>query len=68
MILSKSWTDNRLINLNTVKWKTVSYGRNVENIYHYSINKTELENTAIESIKDLGVTFDTRLKFSLRIN
>jgi len=27
--------------------------------YHYSINNTELEN--IESIKDLGVTFDSRL-------
>jgi len=44
----------------------VSYGRNVDNNYHYSINNTELEN--IESIKDLGVTFDSRLKFSLHIN
>jgi len=46
-----------------------SYGRNVDNTYHYSINNTEREN--IESIKDLGllgVTFDSRLKFSLHIN
>ena len=44
----------------------MSYGRNVDNNYHYSINKIELEN--IESINDLGVTFDSNLKFSLHIN
>jgi len=44
----------------------VSYGRNVDNNYHNSINNTELEN--IESIKDLGVTFDSSVKFSLHIN
>jgi len=41
----------------------VSYGRNVDN--NYSINNIELEN--IES-EDLGVTFDSGLKFSLHIN
>jgi len=64
LIKLKSWADNWLINLNIVKCKTVSYGRNVDNNYHYSINNTELEN--IESIKDLGVTFDSRLKFSYK--
>jgi len=31
--------------------QNISYGRNVDNTYHHSINNTELEN--IESIKDL---------------
>jgi len=66
LIKLKSWADNWLINLNIVKCKTVSYGRNEDNTYHYSINNTELEN--IESIKELGVTFDSRFKFSLHIN
>jgi len=44
----------------------VSYGRNVDNNYHYSINNNEFEN--IEYIKDLDVTFDSRLMFSLHIN
>jgi len=66
LIKLKSWADNWLINLNIVKYKTVSWGRNVEKNYHYIINNTALEN--IESIKDLDVTFDSRLKFSLHIN
>jgi len=63
LIILKSWAANWLINLNIVKCKTVSYGRNLDNTYHYNINNTELEN--LESIKDLGVTFDSRLQFSL---
>jgi len=35
LIKLKSWADNWLINLNIVKCKTVSYGRNVDNIHHY---------------------------------
>jgi len=66
LIKLKSWADNWLSNLNIVKCKTVSYGRNVDNNYHYSINNIELEN--IVPIKDLGVTFDSRFKFSLHIN
>ena len=66
LIKLKTWADNWLINLNVVKCKTVSYGRNVDNNYHYSIDKIELEN--LESINDLGVTFDSNLKFSLHIN
>jgi len=61
LIKLKSWADNWLISLNIVKCKTVAYGRNIDNNYHYSINNIELEK--IESIKDLGVTFDSRLKF-----
>jgi len=33
-----------------------------ENIENYSINNIELEN--VESIKDLGVLFDSHLKFA----
>jgi len=43
LIKLKSWTDKCLINLNIVKSKTVSYDRNADNTYHYSINNTELE-------------------------
>jgi len=66
LIKLKSWADNWLINLNIVKCKTVSYGRNVDNTYHYSINNTELEN--IEAIKDLGDTSDSRWMLSLYLN
>jgi len=69
MILSNSslnWADNWLINLNIVKCKTVSYGRNVDNNYYYSIDNTELRN--MKSVEDLDVTFDSRLMFSLHIN
>jgi len=62
----KTWADNWLINPHIGKCKTVSYGRNVNNNYHYSINNIELE--IIESIKNLGVTFDSRLKFSSHMN
>jgi len=62
----KIWADNWLVNLNIVKCKTVSYGRNIDNSYHYCVNKTELEN--IQSIKDLGITFDSHLKFGIHIN
>jgi len=44
----------------------VSCGRNIDNTIIVLANYSELEN--IESIKDLGVTFDSRLKFSLHLN
>jgi len=51
--------------LNISKCKQVSFGRYTENIEHYSINNVELEN--VDSIKDLGVLFDSHLKFRLHI-
>jgi len=57
-----SWADNCLIKLNISKCKKVSFARYTENIEHYSINKVELEN--VDSIKDLGVLFDSHLKFA----
>jgi len=52
--------------LSSLIGRNMVYGRNIDNNYHYSTDNSELEN--IESIKDLGVTFDSRLKFSLHIN
>ena len=62
----KSWAFNWLIKLNLDKCKKVSYGRHIEGTAHYSIDNVELEN--VESIKDLGVTFDSHLMFELHMS
>jgi len=61
-----SWADNWLIKLNIVKYKKVSFGRHIEDTENCSINNVELEN--VESIKDLGVIFDSHLKFELHMS
>jgi len=67
-----SWADNWLIKLNIDKCKKLSFGRLVNSTGRtdrtdfYSINNINLEN--VDSIKDLGVTFDSHLKFGLHIN
>ena len=66
LIKLKLWADNWLINLNIVKCKKVSYGRLIDNTFHYNLNNIDLDN--IESIKDLGVIFDSHLKFKLHIS
>jgi len=66
LIKLNSWADNWLIKLNKSKCKKVSFGRYTENIEHYSINNVELEN--VESIKDLGVLFDSHLQFASHIS
>lgn len=60
------WINKFLLKLNEQKCKVVSYGRNVDKSYTYSINGNNLEN--LDSYKDLGVCFDTKLKFGLHIN
>ena len=55
-----SWADNWLIKLNIFKC-----GRHIESTEHYNNNSVELEN--VESIKDLGVIFDSHLKLELHI-
>ena len=62
----KLWADNWLINLNIIKCKKVSFGRHIDKSYHYNINNINLEN--LDSIKDLGATFDSLLRFGLHIN
>jgi len=66
LIKLNSWADNWLIKLNISKCKKVSIGRYTENIEHYSINNVELEN--VDSIKNLGVLFDSHIKFALHIS
>jgi len=66
LIKLNSWADNWLIKLNIIKCNEVSFDRYTENTEHYSFNNGELEN--VESIKDLGVIFDSHLKFGLHIS
>ena len=60
------WTENWLISLNIDKCKKVSYGREIVNDYNYYINNVELEN--FKAIEDLGVTYNSDLKFKTHIN
>ena len=60
------WTNEWLIKLNINKCKVVSYGRNVDHSYHYYINDVQLEQ--LDSISDLGVHFDSQLKFDIHID
>ena len=60
------WTNEWLIKLNINKGKVVSYGRNVDHSYHYYINDVQLEQ--LDSISDLGVHFDSQLKFDNHID
>jgi hypothetical protein len=61
-----NWSEKWLIKLNINKCKLVSYGRNVEHNFPYYIKGIEIEE--LNSIKDLGVTFDANLKFDQHIN
>ena len=60
------WMDIWLLRLNIGKCKAVSYGRRPEICTNYNISGEIIEK--IESIKDLGVTFDNKLKFDDHIN
>ena len=51
---------------NTTKCKAMTYGRGPQICTSYSISRDAVEK--IESIKDLGVTFDNKLKFDEHIN
>jgi len=59
------WTDEWLIKLNINNCKVVSYGINIDHNYPYHINSVQLEQ--LDSIQDLGVNFDSRLKFHKHI-
>jgi len=60
------WMEMRLLRLNTTKCKAMTYGRRPGICTSYSISSDAVEK--IESIKDLGVTFDNKLKFDKHIN
>jgi len=55
-----------LLRLNMGKCKAISYSRRPELNTNYSISGVTVEN--IENVKDLGVTFDHKLKFDKHIN
>jgi hypothetical protein len=56
-----SWADESLLKLNVSKCKVVSYGRNIDHNYEYNIAGIPLQR--LDNFKDLGVTFDSKLKF-----
>ena len=60
------WMDIRLLLLNIGKCKGVSYGRRPEICTNYNISGEIIEK--IESIKDLEVIVDNKLKFGDHIN
>jgi ribonuclease P/MRP protein subunit RPP40 len=60
------WIKKWLLKLNINKCKIVSYGRSINLDAKYKIDNTELER--VESFKDLGVTFDQKLTFSIHID
>lgn len=62
----KDWFTKWLLKLNIDKCKVVSFGRNVINVHQYCIEDVEIEH--VQHIKDLGVTFEAKLNFSLHIN
>jgi len=55
-----------LLRVNTTKCKAMTYGRGPGICTSYSISSDAVEK--IESIKNLGVTFDNKLKFDEHIN
>ena len=58
------WINTNLLKLNVKKCKIVSYGRNVQP-HDYEMENKILDK--LDEIKDLGVTFDTGLKFDNHI-
>jgi len=61
----RDWFKKWLLRLNINKCNVVSFGRNVINAHQYSVDDIYLEH--IQHIKDLGITFDVKLNFSLHI-
>jgi hypothetical protein len=66
---SKKWSDAWMLKLNVNKCKTVSYGRHINLDYFYYIENEEstYKLEKVDFIKDLGVTFDSQLKFDKHI-
>ena len=60
------WADKWLLKLNAPKCSVVSYGRNILHNFNYILSGVTLDRT--DSIKDLGVIFDSKLKFTKHID
>ena len=65
----QSWLDKWLLKLNINKCKVVSYGRRIEFISDYCLKSDNILHSLdhLDSIKDLGVLFDSKLKFDQHI-
>ena len=62
----KEWMDMWLLSLNVGKCRSVSYGRRIDILNTYTISDNIIEK--VDKIKDLGVVFDSRLKFDEHIH
>lgn len=61
------WCKKNALDLNINKCKIVTFTRKLHPVnYRYTIDNTEI--TRVDTIKDLGVTFDAKLSFSTHIN
>jgi len=56
------WTENWKLVLNTDKCTVCRYGRNIKIKSDYYLNQTKLQE--VQTVKDLGVTFEEQLKFN----
>ena len=64
----RSLADDWKLKLNVSKCRpsVVSYGRTISFSYDYSLSGTFLQR--VDTIKDLGVTFDFKLKFNKQVD
>jgi hypothetical protein len=64
------WMDKWLLKLNIKKCKVVSYGHHMISINDYYLQSDEASSELehLDFMKDLGVIFDSKLKFDLHIN
>ena len=61
-----TWAINWQLKLNASKCNIVSYGRNIVHDFNYTLSGTTINRT--DNIKDLGVIFDSKLKFCKHID
>lgn len=62
----ENWSETWLMKLNINKCKVITYSRNEPIEFNYYINGIKLDR--VHTFKDLGVTFDTKLKFTNHVN
>jgi len=64
------WMEKWLLKLNIKKWKVVSYGHRLDfkNDYYLQSEGSISVLEHLEYIKDLGITFDSKLKCDYHIN
>ena len=64
----EKWSDTWQLHFNTDKCHVLTLGNyeNIDHAYRYKINNNELEHVDFE--KDLGITINTKLKFSKHIS